>query len=72
MLIVPVFPLKVAPVTGAGSIVMFPLTFMVLLFMLNVPPVTIMLFGSNVLPALLVHKPPVLTSMSPPIVVLVP
>src|SRR5215208_614496 len=40
--------------------------------MLKVPPVTTTLVGASVLPALLVHEPLVLTSMSPPMVVLVP
>ena len=40
--------------------------------MLKVPPVTTTFVGASVLPALLVHEPSVLTSMSPPMVVLVP
>src|ERR1043165_7959292 len=52
--------------------VRLPLTFIVLLFMLNVPPVTTTSVGASVLPTLLVHVPLVLTSMLPPIVVLVP
>ncbi len=51
----PVLPLNVLPTTGPGPIVRFPLTFIVLLFMLKVPPVTTTLVGANVLPALLVH-----------------
>src|SRR4029079_230467 len=48
------------------------MTFIVLLFMLKVPPVTRTLVGASVLPALLVQVPPVLISISPPMVVLVP
>src|ERR1051326_2631584 len=40
--------------------------------MLKVPPVTTTSVGDSVLPALLVHVPRVLTSMEPPMVVLVP
>src|SRR6185369_5396792 len=40
--------------------------------MVNVPPVTITFVGASVLPALLVHEPSVLTSISPPMVVFVP
>src|ERR1044072_3776952 len=40
--------------------------------MLKVPPVTTTFVGASVLPALLVHEPPVLISISPPMVVLVP
>src|SRR5688572_31812406 len=40
--------------------------------MLKVPPVTTTSVGDSVLPALLVHVPPVLISMEPPIVVFVP
>src|SRR6185369_351759 len=55
-----------------GLIVRSPETFIVLLFMLKVPPVITTFVGASVLPVLFVHVPPVLTSMSPPIVVLVP
>src|ERR1044072_17758 len=72
MLTVPVPPLNVLPTIGPGPIVRLPLTFIVLLFMLKVPPVTTTLVGASVLPALLVQVPPVLISMSPPMVVLVP
>src|ERR1044072_875024 len=72
MLTAPGFPLNVLPTTGPGPIVRFPLTFIVLLFMVNVPPVTFTLVGASVLPALLVHEPSVLTSISPPMVVFVP
>ena len=65
-------PLNVLPTTGPGPIVRLPLTFIVLLFMLKVPPVTTTSVGDSVLPALLVHVPRVLISMEPPIVVLVP
>ena len=65
-------PLNVLPTTGPGPIVRLPLTFIVLLFMLKVPPVTTTSVGASVLPVLLVQVPPVLTSMLPPIVVLVP
>ena len=65
-------PLNVLPTTGPGPIVRLPLTFIVLLFILNVPPVTTTLVGASVLPVLLVHEPRVLISISPPIVVLVP
>ena len=64
--------MNVLPTTGPGPIVRLPVTFIVLLFMLNVPPVTTTLVGASVLPALLVHEPLVLTSISPPMVVLVP
>ena len=57
---------------GAEAIVRLPLTFIVLLFMLKVPPLTTTSVGESVLPALLVHVPPVFTSISPPSVVLVP
>src|SRR5215216_5211283 len=40
--------------------------------MLKVPPVITTLVGASVLPVLLVHVPPVLISISPPMVVLVP
>src|SRR5678816_3776882 len=69
---VPVPPLNVLPTTGPGPIVRLPLTFIVLLFMLKVPPVTTTLVGARVLPALLVQLPSVLISISPPMVVLVP
>jgi len=62
----------VLPTTGPGPIVMLPVTFIVLLFMLKVPPVTTTFVGASVLPVLLVHVPRVLISMSPPIVVFVP
>ena len=68
----PVLPLNVLPTTGPGPMVRLPLTFIVLLFMLKVPPVITTLVGASVLPALLVHVPRVLISMSPPMVVLVP
>ena len=68
----PVLPLNVLPTTGPGPIVRLPLTFIVLLFILKVPPVTTTLVGASVLPALLVHEPSVLTSISPPMVVFVP
>ena len=68
----PVLPLNVLPTTGPGPIVRLPATFIVLLFILNVPPVTTTLVGASVLPALLVQVPLVLISMSPPMVVLVP
>jgi len=69
---VPVLPLNVLPTTGPGPIVRLPLTFIVLLFMVKVPPVTITLVGASVLPALLVQEPSVLISISPPMVVFVP
>ncbi len=72
ILTVPVLPLKVPPLVPPGPIVRLPLTFIVLLFMLRMPPATTIFVGASVLPALLVHVPPWLTSMSPPIVVLVP
>src|ERR1044072_6276972 len=72
MLTVPVPPLNVLPTIGPGPIVRLPLTFIVLLFILNVPPVTTTFVGASVLPALLVQVPPVLISISPPMVVLVP
>src|SRR5678816_4048365 len=72
ILTVPVLPLNVLPTTGPGPIVRFPLTFIVLLFMVKVPPVTTTFVGASVLPALLVQEPSVLISMSPPMVVLVP
>ena len=65
-------PLNVLPTTGPGPIVRLPLTFIVLLFILNVPPVTTTSVGASVLPVLLVHEPSVFTSMEPPMVVLVP
>src|SRR4029079_6242524 len=65
-------PLNVLPTTGPGPIVRLPLTFIVLLFILKVPPVTTTLVGASVLPALLVQLPRVLISISPPMVVLVP
>src|SRR6188472_2509802 len=40
--------------------------------MVKVPPVTFTFVGASVLPALLVQLPRVLTSISPPMVVLVP
>src|ERR1051326_5429101 len=52
--------------------VRLPLRFIVLLFMLKVPPVTTTFVGASVLPVLLVHVPRVLISMSPPMVVFVP
>ena len=64
--------MNVLPTTGPGPIVRLPLTFIVLLFILNVPPVTTTFVGASVLPALFVQEPFVLTSMSPPMVVLVP
>ena len=64
--------MNVLPTTGPGPIVRLPLTFIVLLFMLKVPPVTTTLVGASVLPALLVQLPRVLISISPPMVVLVP
>ena len=57
---------------GAEAIDRLPVTFIVLLFMVNVPPLTTTFVGESTLPALLVHVPPVFTSISPPIVVLVP
>src|SRR5262249_27112341 len=72
MLTVPVLPLNVAPTTGPGPIDKLPPTFIVLLFIVRVPPVTTTFVGANVLPALLVHVPSVEISMSPPMVVLVP
>ena len=65
-------PLNVLPTTGPGPIVRLPPTFIVLLFMLKVPPVTTTLVGASVLPALLVQVPRVEISISPPIVVFVP
>ena len=64
--------MNVLPTTGPGLIERFPPTFIVLLFMLKVPPTITTFVGARVLPALLVHEPPVVTSMSPPIVVFVP
>src|ERR1041385_6680649 len=72
MFTVPLLPLNVLPTTGPGPIVMLPVTFIVLLFMLKVPPVTTTFVGASVLPVLLGQVPRVLISMSPPIVVLVP
>ena len=43
-----------------------------LLFIVNVPPLTRTFVGASELPALLVHEPPVLISISPPMVVFVP
>ena len=68
----PALPLNVLPTTGPGPIVRLPLTFIVLLFMLKVPPVTTTSVGDSVLPALLVQLPSVFTSMEPPMVVFVP
>src|SRR5215216_1775392 len=72
MFTVPVLPLNVLPTIAPGPIVRLPATFIVLLFMLKVPPVTTTFVGASVLPVLLVQVPPVLTWISPPIVVLVP
>lgn len=72
ILTVPVLPLNVPPTTAPGPIVRLPLTFIVVLFILKVPPATTTLVGFSELPALLVQVPPVVTSTSPPIVVFVP
>src|ERR1044072_8505242 len=72
MFTVPVLPLNVLPTTGPRPIVRFPLTFIVLLFIVKAPPVTTTLVGASVLPVLLVQVPSVLISISPPIVVFVP
>src|ERR1041385_814396 len=72
MLTVPVLPLNVAPWIAAGWTVRLPATFIVLLFIVNVPPVTITAVGARMLPALLVQLPPDEISMLPPSVVLVP
>src|ERR1043165_2961595 len=55
-----------------GLIVRSPVTFIVLLFMVKVPPVITTLVGASVLPVLLVQTPPVAIWISPPMVVLVP
>ena len=64
--------MNVLPTTGPGPIVRLPLTFIVLLFIVKVPPVTTTSVGASVLPVLLVQLPSVFTSMEPPMVVLVP
>src|ERR1041384_1785525 len=55
-----------------GLIVRSPETFIVLLFMVKVPPVITTFVGASVLPVLLVQTPPVAICISPPMVVLVP
>src|ERR1041384_2668696 len=68
----PVLPLNLPPTMAPGLIVRSPVTFIVLLFMVKVPPVITTLVGASVLPVLLVQTPPVAIWISPPMGVLVP